>query len=107
MGRILIKPAAEEDLINIWVYIANDNLNAADNILNSAQDTFQMLLDMPESGVLYQSKRKSLEGIRFVPIKNYKNNVVYYQKIEDGIEIIRVLHARMKKEGRLLGSLSQ
>lgn len=30
MPKILITPAAENDLINIWVYIARDNPEAAD-----------------------------------------------------------------------------
>lgn len=32
MSKILITPAAEDDLINLWVYIARDNPSAADRV---------------------------------------------------------------------------
>ncbi len=106
MTKLLIKPAAEEDLINIWIYIARDNPNAADKVLEAVYQTLQTLLKMPEIGTKYQSYRRKLAGIRFIPVKNYKSYVVYYRSTDKGIEITRVLHSRMKKESRLANKIS-
>lgn len=101
MPEILITPAAEDDLINLWVYIAQDNPAAADRVYQAAQMTFETLVAMPNVGTLYQPKRTQLTGIRFFPIKQFRNYVVYYRKTAKGIEIIRVLHAHMEKHSRL------
>ncbi|MBV5318689.1 MAG: type II toxin-antitoxin system RelE/ParE family toxin, partial [Desulfobulbaceae bacterium] len=56
---------------------------------------------MPTIGTLYHPKRTKLVGIRFFPIKQFQNYIIYYQTTEKGIEIIRVLHAHMDKRRRL------
>ena len=107
MPKILITPAAEDDLINLWVYIARDNRSAADKVYAAAEQTFASLAAMSEIGTIYQPKRARLKGIRFFAIKQFRNYVMYYRPIADGIEIIRVLHARMdrdKKNGGLSGT---
>ncbi|WPL14421.1 MULTISPECIES: type II toxin-antitoxin system RelE/ParE family toxin [Thiorhodovibrio] len=41
---------AEEDLIDIWLYIANDNVRAADRILDDIEKTCSVLRDQPGMG---------------------------------------------------------
>lgn len=94
-------PSAEEDLINLWVYIARDNPAAADQVYQAAEKTFKIIADMPGIGTAYQSKRAKLRGLRFFPITQYPNYVIYYRERDDGIEIVRVLHAHMAKDKRL------
>lgn len=101
MTSILITPAAENDLINIWLYIARDNPEAADRVYEAAENTFQTLAATPRMGTLYRSRRAQLEGLRFFPVSNFKNYVVYYREHPQGIEIIRVLHAHMDKQRQL------
>ena len=38
-------PAAEEDLINIWVYVARGNQGAADRVYEAAEGTFELFVD--------------------------------------------------------------
>jgi toxin ParE1/3/4 len=101
MPEILITPAAEDDLINIWVYIARDNPEAAGRTYSAAEETFKTLAAMPEIGTVYWTKRSKLKGLRFFPVKQFHNYVIYYREITDGVEIIRVLHTRMEKNRRL------
>ncbi len=101
MASILITPAAENDLINIWLYIARDNQDAADRVYLAAEKTFESILAAPRMGTLYQAKRPRLEGIRFFPVSKFQNYVIYYREHPQGIEIVRVLHARMDKKERL------
>ena len=101
MAAITITPAAESDLINIWLYIARDNPDAADRVYQAAEKTFKTLADTPRIGTIYQAKRAQLEGIRFFPISTFRNYVVYYRELSRGIEIVRVLHAHMDKQRRL------
>jgi toxin ParE1/3/4 len=52
MASILITPAAENDLVNIWFYIARDNQDAADRVYQAAEKTFESLLAEPRMGIL-------------------------------------------------------
>lgn len=101
MASILITPAAENDLVNIWLYIARDNQDAADRVYQAAEKTFESLLAAPCTGTLYRAKRPRLEGIRFFPVSKFQNYIIYYREHPQGIEIIRVLHAHMDKKKRL------
>ncbi len=101
MSNILVTPAAENDLADIWLYIAEDNPLAADRVFEEAQSTFNSLFEKPNIGKLLESKRMKLKGIRFFPINKHPKYIVYYKEVDNGIEIIRILHARMLKKGRL------
>ena len=101
MVAILITPAAENDLLNIWLYIARDSQDAADRVYQAAEKTFESLLTTPRMGTLCQVKRSQLEGMRFFPISKFKNYVIYYRGHSHRIEIVRVLHANMDKKKRL------
>jgi toxin ParE1/3/4 len=83
--RILKRPLAESDLDDIWWYIAQDNPEAADKLLDRIEERCQALARFPEMGV---NREELMHGLRGLPIGNY---VVFYLPIEHGIEIVRVL----------------
>lgn len=97
MPKIFITPAAENDLINIWNYIARDNPEAADRTFQAAEETLELLAEMPGIGVSYWTTHPKLKGLKFFPVKKFSNYIVYYRESTVGIEVVRVLHARMKK----------
>ena len=101
MSEILVTPAVENDLINIWLYIAQDNEDAANRVYLAAEKTFETLVSSPRIGMLYHPKRAKLKGIRFFPISEFHNYLIYYQEQPEGIKIIRVLHAHMQKHKHL------
>ena len=87
MARCTRRPQAENDLVDIWTYIAIDNPHAADRLLDSIDNKCRTLAVYPYMG----RERQDIEsGIYSFPIGNY---VVFYEHAEDGIEIVRVLHA--------------
>lgn len=92
---VFVRPKAENDLIQIWLYIARDNPAAADKVFLSAEKTFESIASMPEMGTKYRSLRSELSGVRFFPIKKFHNYIIYYRPIPNGIEILRVLHGHM------------
>ncbi len=100
MAGILITPEAEDDLIHLWVSIARDTPAAADLVYQAAQTIFETLVAMPNIDTPYHSKLSRLKGLCFFPINLLRNHVIYYRKNTEGIEIIRILHAHMKKHKR-------
>ncbi len=79
-------PLANEDILAIWNYIAKDNVQAADNLLLNIDECFSRLARTPKIGRLQE---KYGTGIRAFPVGKY---IIFYQSIEKGIEVIRVLH---------------
>lgn len=77
---------AEEDLIEIWFYIAQDNPGAADRVLDDIEQRFHALADNPLMGRLRPDIAPEL---RYFAVSSY---LILYRTVEDEIQIIRVIH---------------
>ena len=77
---------AEEDLISIWVYVAIDDPDAADRLLDRIDAACGQLAELPDMGTSYEEIRP---GLQLLPVRNY---LILYRRIESGIEIVRVIH---------------
>lgn len=85
-----IAPEAEQDLIDIWRYIAADSLINADNFIDTIYASALQLADFPLSG---RARPDLGEQIFMFPIERY---VMFYQPHTDqagGIVLLRVLHS--------------
>jgi toxin ParE1/3/4 len=86
MARIVRTPQANDDLFLIWEYIARRNPTAADKLIRRFDAMFQTLAERPNVG-LRQDRYRA--GLRSFPVGVY---VIFYLTLDDGIEVIRVLH---------------
>lgn len=86
----LTKPA-ESDLLSIWRYIAEDNPQAADSVLDLIEAHFSQLSRNPKIGRLRKDLAENL--FSFVAGKsNWRSQfIIFYRMHGDGIDIIRVL----------------
>lgn len=78
---------AEEDLIAIWVYIAQENLTAADRALDRIDELCQTLNLQPAMGRALSEVHADLH---YMPVGNY---LVFYRMRAPDIHILRVLHS--------------
>jgi len=84
-------PAAYRDLEGIADYIQQHNPDAAHRFLLAAQKAFNLLTSQPLLGEVYPHPRHS--DLRFWTLgRRFRNYVIFYRPIADGVEIIRVLH---------------
>jgi toxin ParE1/3/4 len=81
-------PQAEADVTAIWEFVAEDNIRAADALLDRIEAAFDMLAEMPRAG---RAREDLAPKLRSFPVGNY---VVFYLPVPDGIEVVRVMHAR-------------
>jgi toxin ParE1/3/4 len=86
MARVVRSSAAKADAGEIWAYIAEDNPDAADRLLDRFDKLFRVLASQPQIG---KSVEELVPNLRFVPIGNY---LIFYRPTEDRIEIVRILH---------------
>ena len=86
MSEIQRTAQAEEDLIQIWIYIALDNPGAADRVLDNIEQCFHALADNPLMGRLRPDIAPEL---RYFAVGNY---LILYRAVPNGIQIVRVIH---------------
>lgn len=86
MNQFRISDAARADLDEIWLYIAQDNPDAADKFIRAIVSRFPKFAAMPELG----RRREELSPqLRSFPVGRY---VIFYRPMENGIEVFRILH---------------
>lgn len=78
---------AKLDLIQIWLFIAQDNPFAADKLLMEMNNRISKLVHTPGMG---RSRNEVKRGLHSFPVAKY---VIFYIIEEDGIMIVRVLHS--------------
>jgi toxin ParE1/3/4 len=87
---------SEDDLLDIWAYIAQDNPDAADRLLDDIERTAALLADNPKLG---PARPDIASEFRYFPIGNY---LILYRVIVGGIEIVRVIHGGRSMNGLVL-----
>jgi toxin ParE1/3/4 len=91
--RIIKKPRAEHDLIEHFAFIAMDKLAPAERFLRVADESFAQLATTPKLGRKWESSQPHLAGIRVYPMPSgFRNYLIFYRIIEDGIEILTIMH---------------
>lgn len=93
MARVVRTEAALRDLDEQAKFIQRDGPQAAIRFLAAAEISFQRLASMPELGERQEFGSTKLAGLRRWPVQGFENYLVFYHPTEQGIEIVRVLHA--------------
>jgi plasmid stabilization system protein ParE len=85
-ARYKLSPEALRDLRDVWEFIAEDNLDAADRVRAEFFDAFNGLVEMPNKG----HRREDLTDlpVLFWPVRSYL--IIYRPHIP--LEIVRVVH---------------
>ncbi len=90
MPKIYQQPAAKQDLIDIWLYTFHQwGEIQANNYLDALDQALLLLAEQP------LICRERIEISPPVRIYHHAHHLVVYSVIDDGINIIRVLHENM------------
>lgn len=87
MGKVRHSASAENDLLEAWLYIAEDSVDAADRLLDQIDSEVRKLLMQPKMG---RTRDELAAGLRSWPTST--PYVLFYFVDADGITIARVLH---------------
>ncbi len=85
MSRIRRHPQAAEDLLDLWTYIAQDDLDAADRMLDRIQAKLDLVAQRPLIG---RGRPGLADDLRSVTVGNA---VIFSRPIPDGIALVRVV----------------
>jgi toxin ParE1/3/4 len=90
--KVFRSAKAQEDLVQIWIYIAMDSERAFDRVLDAIEGKFDALGDFPEIGGARDDIRP---GLRMLVSSEY---VILYRVSADGVDIVRVVHGQRDLE---------
>ena len=97
MKRYVLTPSAKRDVNDIWDYIANDSIEAADRVLDALESAMVKLAKNP--GVGHWREELADKSHRLWLVYSYL--IVYRHEVKP-LQIVRVLHAA-RDVRRLLG----
>lgn len=86
MTQIVYSQTSKDDLLEIWLGLAESNVSAAERLLDDLDAATQLLATQPLIG---KSRREFGPGIRSFPVRDY---ILVYRPILDGVELVRVVH---------------
>jgi len=95
MARITRTKPARQDLRDIWLRIAQDDVSAADRMLERMERTVLMLAENRE---LDERQDRHRPGLRRFVLGSY---LIFYQPTREGIRVIRILHGARRWENLL------
>ena len=89
MSGFVLHPDALSDLDEIWKYIASDNLDAADRILNEIHEGIRTLVAFPQLG--HSRTDLTSRALRFHLVREF---LIAYAPEEKPLLVVGVLHGR-------------
>jgi len=87
MAKVFYSASAESDLLEAWLYVAEDSVSAADRMLDQIEAEAIRLLDQPLMG---RERNELSPGIRSWPTST--PYILFYFPSEYGVIVARVLH---------------
>ncbi|MBM3758301.1 MAG: type II toxin-antitoxin system RelE/ParE family toxin [Acidobacteria bacterium] len=86
MSEYQLSPAALRDLDEIWVFIARDSVNAAENWIERLRDQIRLIASRPSIGHVRSGGRR-YGSLRFWAYERYV--ILYYKEGED-VKVIAI-----------------
>ena len=90
MSGYALHPQAFADLDEIWEYIAQDNLDAADLLLSDIHATLRALVASPDIG--HRRPDLTTRPLRFHPVRH--DYLIAYAPDERPVWVVAVIHGR-------------
>jgi len=89
MSGFALHPEAFDDIDEIRAYIAEDNPDAADRMVNDIFDRIRQLIPLPDQG--FERPNLTPLPLRFVPVREY---VIAYAPKKKPLSVVAVFHGR-------------
>jgi toxin ParE1/3/4 len=99
--RVILRRAVPDDLAAILDYLGARAPSAADRFADAVQLALSKLAAFPGAGSLKPFRDARLRGVRTWRVPGFKKYLIIYRPIEDGIEVLAVLHGARNLRARL------
>ena len=92
MLPVVTLPQADKDIDSFAKYIAQDSLNSAIRFLDQVEETQSTLSEFPLIASSFESTLSELQNMRWIPVKDFPNHLIFYIPSDENITIVRVFH---------------
>jgi toxin ParE1/3/4 len=99
--RVLLRRAVPDDLGAILDYLGEKSPQAADRFADAVPAALEKLSQFPGAGSLRKLRDARLRGVRTWRIPGFKKYLIVYRPIEDGLEVLAILHGARNLRARL------
>ncbi len=89
-----ILPEAKRDIVSHGDYIGERNLSAALRFADAVDGAIKMLCENPDLGERLRSDPSG--QIRYRTVSGFTNYLIFYRRVDQVLEIVRVLHGAME-----------
>jgi plasmid stabilization system protein ParE len=89
MSGFALHPQALADLEEIWEFVAADNMDAADLIVEEIYEAIRALIPFPQQG--HRRSELTTRPLRFQPVRDF---LIAYAPDEEPLVVIAVIHGR-------------
>jgi toxin ParE1/3/4 len=97
MPVVIRRPRASADLSEIWEFIADESEERADRFIDRIDAKFRALAAQPMIG---RERSELASGLHSLPMAPY---VIFYEPLQDGVVIVRVLHGARDVDAQFEG----
>jgi toxin ParE1/3/4 len=92
--KIIRREKAKQDILELADYLVwESSLTIAERFVQSVEESFRLIAEMPNIGRLYECNNPQLSTLRVWPVKGFEKHILFYRTIPEGVEIIRVRHS--------------
>ena len=104
MSRVIKRPSARRDLVQIAQYLRVRNPRAAARFLAAFDRTVKDLAEMPSLGGRYESDAEDMVELRIWTIPGFREYIILYFPLPDGVDVIHVWHGSRDMDALLAGN---
>ncbi len=95
MEYIILKSVqVERDIEEAFVYIAENDLDAAVYFLVAVEEFIELLAKNPFLGNIRQFQNTKLKNLRVWRVNGYENYLIFYAVEENAIKVLRFLNSK-------------
>src|SRR5438477_12135079 len=101
MSAIHRRIGVDDDMFELAAYLLENSEDAARRFVDAAQETLKELAMNPGIGSRKDFDDPKLNQVRSWNIKGFPNHLIYYIPIDDGIDVLAILHGARDVEAFL------
>lgn len=98
-ARVIRRPLAVADAEECAVYLGRYNPTLALRFLTALEQTISMLSEFPGIGRNREFRNPEHAGLCSFAVMGFRNHLVFFRPLEDGVEIVRILHGARDLDG--------
>lgn len=102
-GRVVRREQAVRDLVDCATHLGLEaGGELAERFLKAAEGTFTKLAEHPGIGWPTKSALPELQAVRTWRVEGFDQHLVFFEPLEGGIRVLRVLHGKRDRIDHLL-----